>query len=127
MKQVAQQRGITLIGFLIGLCILGFFAYLAMRLIPMYTEYMGVVKSMELVRQEPGSAEKSLAQIQQSLARQFTVQYVYDVPLSAVSLARESGGNVMRISYERRVPFVYNLDLVGKFDKSMRLTNTGAE
>ena len=54
-----RQRGVTLIGFLFMLVIVGFFAYLAMRLIPAYTEYMGVVKSMELVKNEPNSAQAS--------------------------------------------------------------------
>ncbi len=44
-----RSRGITLIGFLFLLAVVGFFAYLAMRLVPMYVEYMGVVKSMEQV------------------------------------------------------------------------------
>jgi hypothetical protein len=54
--QHRKTRGITLIGFAIMLCVAGFFAYLAMRLIPAYTEYYGVVKSMELERKEAGAA-----------------------------------------------------------------------
>ena len=52
-----RSRGITLIGFVMLLAVLGFFAYLAMRLVPMYIEYMGVVKAMEQVRAEPGCGQ----------------------------------------------------------------------
>ena len=124
-----KVKGITLIGFVIVLCVLGFFAYMAMRLIPMYTEYFGVVKAMEQVRKEPGAGQKSLDQIRRELSVKFDAQYVDDasVPPSAIMLRREAGGAVLQIAYEKRVPFLYNLELVGKFEKSMRLSNAGGQ
>jgi hypothetical protein len=122
-------KGITLIGFVIVLGVLGFFAYMAMRLIPMYVEYFGVVKSMEQVRSEPGASTKSLEEIRRDLQVKFDVQYVddADVPMSSIMLKREGGAATLRIAYEKRVPFIYNLELVGKFDKSMSLTTAGAD
>jgi Tfp pilus assembly major pilin PilA len=129
MNTRGKVKGITLIGFVIVLGVLGFFAYMAMRLIPMYVEYFGVVKAMESVRQEPGAAQKSLEEIRRDLSLKFDTQYVddADVPPSAIMLKREAGGAVLSITYERRVPFVYNLDFVGSFEKSMSLTNAGGE
>lgn len=129
MNTRGKVKGITLIGFVIVLGVLGFFAYMAMRLIPMYIEYFGVVKAMEQVRQEPGAAQKSLEEIRRDLSLKFDTQYVDDanVPPSAIMLKREAGGATLSITYERRVPFVYNLDFVGSFEKSMSLTNTGGE
>lgn len=129
MNMRHKVKGITLIGFIIVLCVLGFFAYMAMRLIPMYVEYFGVVKAMEQVRSEPGSAQKSLDQIRRDLSLKFDTQYVDDssVPPSAIMLKREAGGSTLRIAYEKRVPFLYNLDLVGNFDKSVSLSNAGGQ
>lgn len=122
-----KARGITLIGFVIVLVVLGFFAYLAMRLVPMYVEYFGVVKAMEQVRREPGSAHKSLAEIRGSLSLKFDAQYVDDssIPPQAIMLSRSGGATTLRIAYEKRVPFLYNIDLVGKFDKSVVLGGAG--
>ena len=58
MNMQRNNRGVTLIGFMILLCVAGFFAYLAMKLLPMYIEYFGVVKAMEAVKTEPGAAVK---------------------------------------------------------------------
>lgn len=129
MNMHRKVKGITLIGFIIVLGVLGFFAYMAMRLIPMYVEYFGVVKAMEQVRSEPGSAQKSLDQIRRDLSLKFDTQYVDDssVPPSAIMLKREAGGSTLRIAYEKRVPFLYNLDLVGNFDKSVNLSNAGGQ
>ena len=129
MNMRSQVKGITLIGFAIGLCVLVFFAYLAMRLIPMYAEYMGVVKTMEMERKEPGAAQKSLEEIRRDMSLKFTTQYVDDasVPPSAIMLKKEASGATLRVAYEKRVPFMYNIDLIGKFDKSVNLTNAGGE
>ena len=40
-------------------------------------------------------------------------------------LQREGGATTLRIAYEKRVPFLYNIDLVGKFDKSVNLSGSG--
>lgn len=129
MNMHRKVKGISLIGFVMLLCVLGFFAYLAMRLIPMYIEYFGVVKAMEQLRSEGNAGQKSLDEIRRDLSFKFDTQYVDDasVPPSAIQLKREGGASTLRIAYEKRVPFIYNLDIVGKFDKSISLTNAGGQ
>ncbi len=124
-----KAKGITLIGFVIILCVVGFFAYAAMRLIPVYTEYFGVVKSMDQESKEPGAQSKSLDQLRRDLGFKFSTQYVdeQNVPLSAIGLTRENGKAVMRIAYERRVPFMYNIELLVSFDHSVTFSNSAGE
>ncbi len=124
-----KLRGITLIGFLFLLLIVGFFAYLAMRLVPMYVEYMGVVKAMEQVRAEPGVQNRSPEEIRRSLSLKFNTQYVEDnaIPPQAIQVVRQGNASTLRIRYERRVPFVHNLELLATFDKSVDLSGGGAD
>lgn len=127
MRTRHQVKGITLIGFVMLLGVLGFFAYLAMRLVPMYVEYFGVLKAMEQLRQEPGAAQKTLPQIRAELSLKFNTQYVDETSVTpqSISLKREAGAATLRVAYEKRVPFIYNIDLVGKFDKSLNLAGAG--
>jgi hypothetical protein len=127
MNMHGKVKGITLIGFVIVLAVLGFFGYLAMRLIPAYTEYYGVVKSMELERAEAGAASKSLDMIRRDLAFKFNTQYVDEanVPPAAITLNREGGAATLRVNYERRIPFMYNIELLATFDKSVSMTGAG--
>ena len=123
-----KSKGITLIGFVIVLVVAGFFAYVAMKLIPAYTEYFGVVKSMDQLSKEPGVASKSLDQLRGDLGFKFSTQYVdeQNVPLSSVTAVRDAGKVILRTAYERRIPFMYNVDLLVSFDHSINLTsNTG--
>jgi hypothetical protein len=129
MKMHRNEKGITLGGFVILLCVAGFFAYLAMRLVPMYIEYFGVVKAMDQVRTEGTSSSKTLDQIRRDLRFKFDTEYVSneDVPPSAITMKRDAGAATLRITYEKRVPFLYNLDIIGTFDKSVNLTAAGGE
>ena len=129
MKAHRYSRGITLLGFLVMLCVAGFFAYVVMKLVPVYVEYFGVVKAMEQIKDEPGASQKSVEEIRRDLNVKFDLQYVdeKDIPPQAIQLKREATGPTLRIAYEKRVPFMYNIDLVASFDKSVRLTNAGAD
>lgn len=129
MNAYRYSRGITLLGFVILLCVAGFFAYCVMKLVPVYVEYFGVVKAMEQIKDEPGASQKTIEQIRRDLNVKFDLQYVdeKDIPPAAIQLKREATGPVLRIAYEKRVPFMYNIDLVASFDKSVNLTNAGAD
>lgn len=120
MKRFQGMRGITFMGFLMVLAVVGFFAYAAMRVGPMYIEYYGVVRSMEQLRQEPGSSTKSLEQIRGELQTKFDVQYV-KIDSSAISIKRDAGNTVLRVAYQKEEPFAYNISVLGRFDHSIIL------
>lgn len=124
MKQ--SQRGITLIGFVLLLGVGGFFAYVAMKLVPVYSEYMGVVKSMNQLQTEPGIANKDISEIRQLLNTKFSIQYVGDstIPPQNVQLKKQGGAASLRVFYDKRVDFIYNVDLLVSFDKTVNLSGT---
>jgi len=129
MSTRKYTRGITLIGFLMLMAVVGFFAYMAMRLIPMYSEYMGVVKSMQQIKEEPGAANMSPEQIRRKLGVAFDMQYIESgaIPPESIMVKREGGKSSLQIRYERRVPFVYNLELLATFDKTVSLSGADDE
>ena len=53
MKQ--KQKGMTLLGFVIVLSVVGFAAYILMKLFPMYSEYYSVRSAMKGLASEPGA------------------------------------------------------------------------
>lgn len=119
-----MQRGITFIGFLMVLVVVGFFAYAAMRLVPVYTEYFSVVKAMKAVAGEVGVANKQPGDIRVMLLRHFDISYVDSVRPNDIRISRDRNPSI-NIRYEVRKPFVSNIDLVISFDHSETL-NRGA-
>ena len=120
-----KQQGITLIGFVFVLAIVGFFAYMAMKLVPAYSEYMGVVKAMKQLAAEPDLATKTPEEIQKELALKGSFQYVDDNTFSTqnVHIKNGPGGGTLQVKYDRDIPFLYNIDFLLHFDKTVPLSD----
>jgi hypothetical protein len=115
----------TLLGFVIVLAVVGFFAYVAMRLFPMYQEYYSVRSAMKGLADEPGIGTQDPARIQDLFFRRLYINYSENVKKEHVKLRRVDNGWEMNVQYEVRRPLVGNLDVVGKFQSTQMLTRAG--
>jgi len=118
----SKQTGITLIGFLVILVVVAFFGYAAMKLVPAYAESMGVTKAMNQIATS-GVEGKSLDEIRRDLLFKMGFQYVDDATIQPqdITVERASTGNVLHVNYDKQIPFVYNIDFLLHFDKSVPL------
>lgn len=119
----SKQSGITLIGFLIVMVVVGFFGFTAMKLVPSYSEYMGVVRAMKEISSS-GTNGKSLDEIRRELMFKMNFQYVDDSTIkpSNITIDRNSGGaSSLHVVYDKKIPFMYNIDFLLHFDKSVPL------
>jgi hypothetical protein len=118
-----KQSGMTLIGFVIVLSFVIFISYIGMKIGPIYMEYYGVVSAMDGVAKERGSANLSPYQIRVRVLNRLYVSYSADnVKERHIKLVRSNGVH-LRIAYEVRKPVIGNLDVIAKFDRSVRLAN----
>lgn len=117
----SKQKGITLIGFLVVLVVVGFFGYMAMKLVPAYTEFMGVTKAMNQLATE--NAAKTPAEVRGALMKKLDFQYVSDDTITPqdISLKRTGNATELNVSYDKRIPFMYNIDFLVHFEKSVEL------
>jgi len=125
MHTYGKQRGITMIGFIMVLGVVGFFAFAFMKLYPAYAEYFGVVKSMKSLQGEAGIENASIDFIRAKLSLQYNLQYVNDanVPPAAAQLITANGQHSLRIAYDRDIPFLYNVDFLVHFDHTVDLSH----
>lgn len=123
---VRKPRGMTLMSFVIVLVVVGFFALVAMKLFPMYSEYFNLKGVMEEYAAQPNSASIPPAQMHTDLNRRFGIAYVDSVEKEHIKVIREGGVSKLNIAYEVRVPLFGNLDVVGKFDNTVDLTGQAA-
>lgn len=121
-----KQGGITLIGFIIVLGVVGLFAYVGMKLFPMYMEYYGVKQAMRELALEPAIANTDPAKIRDLFFRRLYINYSDDnVTNENVKVTRVDNGWQMDVKYEVRRPMIANLDVVGKFEATQQLTRQG--
>lgn len=121
-KILHRQRGITLMGFVFLLVVVGFFAYIGMRLFPIYSEFYSVSSAMEAVKKEPGVAQSTPAQVREMLFNRLYISYVENVKNQNVTITRDRGSYTMTVKYEMEAPFMHNIFFVGRFDKTVELT-----
>jgi Tfp pilus assembly major pilin PilA len=126
MRGKSNQRGLTLLGFIMLLMVVGIFAFVGLKLFPVYSEYYSVVSDMKGIQSEPGVANMAPEIVKDKLFRRFYISYVTSVKNENVKVTRQNGYN-LNVKYEVRKPLVYNLDFVAKFDKTVDLTRQGGD
>ena len=121
--KIHKQNGITLIGFIFVLSFVIFMSFIGMKIGPIYMEYFAVVSAMNGVAAEQGSAKFSPYDIRAKILNRLYVSYSSDnVKEKHIKITRSSVVT-LRIAYEVRKPVIGNLDVVAKFDRSVRLGN----
>ncbi|NUO76893.1 MAG: DUF4845 domain-containing protein [Lysobacter sp.] len=116
-----NQSGMTLLGFIIVLAVVGVFVYMGMKLIPMYTEYYGVKRALTGIAAEPGISDNDPAKIKKLFFRRLYVSYADNVKDEHVKIQRKDSGYEISVNYEVRRPLIANLDVVGHFEAKQDL------
>ncbi|WP_267221743.1 DUF4845 domain-containing protein [Dyella silvae] len=118
----SKQTGITLIGFMFVLVVASFFGFMAMKLVPAYVEFMGVNKAMNQVA-SGGAEGRSLDSLRRDLIYKLDFQYVADATIKPkdITLKRADNAAELMVSYDKRIPFMYNIDFLLHFEKSVAL------
>ena len=122
-----KQSGMTLIGFILVLGVVGVFVYMGMKLIPMYSEYYAVKQALNGLASEPGVAEKDPARLKDLFFRRLYISYADNIKAEHVKVVRKDAGYLMTVEYEVRKPLIANLDVVGKFKAEKELRRGGVD
>lgn len=114
MKQ--KQSGMTMLGFLMVLCLVIFFAFCAMKIVPMYIEFYSVKQALKGLAEDQSLAGASKEKIREMYLRRLEMSYADHVKkMDAMKFESADGGVKMVVDYERRESLLANLDVVGKF------------
>ncbi|GAA5079509.1 DUF4845 domain-containing protein [Lysobacter panacisoli] len=117
-----NQSGMTLIGFIIVLAVVGVFIYMGMKLVPMYSEYFAVKEALKELSSEAGISQKDPGRIKDLFFRRLYVSYSDNVKQENVKIARRDTGYIITVDYEVRRPLIANIDVVGHFNAEQVLS-----
>lgn len=120
-----KQGGMTLIGFVVVLAVVGFAAFIVMKLFPMYQEYYAVRTAAKSLASEPGIGDMDPYKINEKFFKRLYMSYSSNVKRENVKIERIDNGWNLKVNYEVRRGMVGNLDVVGVFDVSQDLTRGG--
>lgn len=115
----ARQRGATFLGMLIIVAIIGFALYAGIRLVPLYFEYMAIVRAMEQTAKENENDPTSPQELRSALARRWSIEDIKSIDFGEIEIKKTAAGFTMRAYYRAEAPFVANVSLVADFDRSV--------
>ncbi len=115
----SRERGMTTVGFLILIAFVGLFAFAALRLTPIYLNYIKVNGVLDGVYEEFDSQNPSRAALRTSIGRRFDVESVSVISERDVKVTPDDGGFLVAAQYDHTTPFIGNLFFTVKFDKSV--------
>ena len=117
-----RQRGMTFLGILVLVFVLGVWVYAGIRLTPKYLEYMKVAATLEKVRDEyestPGTTEFLLMK---AVERHFNIESVDVITEKDIEIKRQGDVFTMRAAYEDTVPLAGNVSFLVSFDKTVEV------
>lgn len=122
MGNPGRQNGATLIGMLVIAALVAFFAYVGMKLVPIYIENYGVKASLSSLKEE-STQGVSAGEIRSRLMKRLDMNDVDSVRPENVEIKTVGNTRTVEVKYEVRTRFYGPVHLLLAFDESTVLTN----
>ena len=116
--EMRRQAGATTLGFIILAIFVGLFAFAAIRLTPVYLNYMKVVGVVDGVFDEFDGQRATRAVIRSSISRRFDVESVSVITARDVTVTAVDGGLEVKAKYDHTSPFIGNVSFSVHFNKT---------
>jgi Tfp pilus assembly protein PilE len=116
-----RQHGMTMIGLLCVLALVGLLAYGGIRLAPVYLNYMKVARTMQVTATEHKGENPDPGAITRTIERHWEVEQISTVDWKDIQVTKDDGGIVMHVAYDDVVPYIGNVSLSVHFDKTQKV------
>ena len=116
MNSLQKQRGIGLINLVVVLLVCAFCGTFAFKVVPMYAENRYIIAGMkDLV--EPGVELEQMtdAEIRKKMNNYYMLNNVRSQEGKKIEISRTSKHVIVKIDYEARAAFFYNIEIVTNF------------
>jgi len=118
-RSAPREAGMTAVGVMVLVVFVGLFAFAAIRLTPVYLNYMKVAGVINGVFKEFDSQNPTRAAIRTSISRRFDVESVTVITYRDIKVTAESGGFLVEADYDHTTPFIGNVFFTVSFQKDV--------
>lgn len=117
----SDQRGLTMISWLIVIVFLLFQAVIAMNVIPVYMTDSSVKKIMEDLPNDAAARDANTKQLVALVAKRLNINSVYSIELEHIKVKKGRGENIVTIEYEPRGKLIGNLEYIVSFKHEAKI------
>jgi len=122
-QNINKQQGMTGMGWLTILFLIGFFALLTFKLAPVYLENYSVKSILHSFEEEPLITTKSKADIRRMFMSRLITNGIRDIKKENIKIDKKPGILKIGFDYFVRKPMVGNIDVILTFSKEIELVS----
>jgi len=123
MSFIARQRGLSFLGLIVLVGVLGFSAVIGLKLVPIYMDSWKIDGVMESVIKEPGITQQSRQEVIQLMLKRLDINAVdavnYTNYKGVLTVSKRKNNTSINVNYRIETPLIGNLSLVAEFDKTV--------
>ena len=121
MTPMSQQRGLTMISWIVVIVFLLFQAVIAMIVIPVYITDSSVKNIMQSLPTDVNARDASTKELKGLVSKRLSINNVYTVKPEHIKVKKGRGENIVTIEYEPRGKLIGNLEYIVLFQHEARI------
>ena len=110
-----RQQGLTFIGYVIILALIGFFVLIGLKLTPIYLEYFRVKQQIESLKEQGGLESKPAIHVKKLLLRRFSIDDI-EIPKEDIKIEKKERDIKIQIKWQKRTSMAGNVDALVTFE-----------
>ena len=120
-NSISNQRGLTLISWVVVIIFLLFQGVIAMNVIPVYLTDSTVATIMKELPDDAAAKRASYKELKGLVAKRLSINSVYTVKPEHIKVKKGRGENIVIIEYEPRGKLIGTLDYIVSFKHEARI------
>ncbi|MFC4159192.1 DUF4845 domain-containing protein [Chitinimonas lacunae] len=113
-----KQRGLSYVTMLLAAIVLGFGMVLFFKLVPAFTEYFAVKRTVEILAKENASAP--MPDIREAFRKRAEIEDIKAISAEDLEIIQDQEGTEIIADYKKIVPLIANASLMFEFRTSAK-------
>jgi len=116
-----KQQGMTTLGMIIAVAVMGLIVYAGIRLTPVYLEAMKIEGVLNSVATELAGNNATIQEIRSAIGKRVDVEMISQVKERDFKVAKRGAGYQVSIEYVHTVPYLANVSFAVDFQMSKEI------
>ncbi|HEY2683619.1 MAG TPA: DUF4845 domain-containing protein [Steroidobacteraceae bacterium] len=116
-----HQQGMTFIGLLFILALVGLVVYAGIRLVPVYLNYLKISRTLDMTATEVKGENVDPGNVRRIIDRHWQIEDPTGIDAKDIQITKDDDGISMHVVYDDAVPYLANVSLSVHFDKTVKI------
>jgi hypothetical protein len=120
---IRKQQGWTMWSLAFSLSVVGFIAWLGLKIVPLYMDNSTIRSVLKPLAQDRSLVDEPYDSISETIRKRLDINSIKWVKDKDIEFVEEDAYTQIRIDYEKRIKMVSNIDLIVTFENHVNLPN----